>query len=142
MYYAQLSNYSLWPVTLPACHYLTDAFEKGMEFPHAVQRWERSSKSWKTIVDMSGDGFCQPAPLSTIEDHLVNRRIWPFSRVEVMDGEATGAREPFRKGDLARFVVFRKLNKSGDWQSAVPSVPFQIVDDVLRDENSSFRVKH
>lgn len=59
-----------------------------------------------------------------------------------MEGEATGAHDSFRKDDLARFVVFRKLDKTGDWQSAIPSVAFPIEDDVIRDENDSFRVKH
>ena len=59
-----------------------------------------------------------------------------------MSGEATGAREPFRKDDLARFVVFRKVVPRGDWQTAVPSVPFRIEDDVIRNENDSFRVQH
>jgi hypothetical protein len=142
MYYARLSNYSFWPVSLPACDYVTDDFGKGTELPHAVQRWDPASNSWQTIVDMSGEGFCQPAPLSMIETHHVAKKIWPGSSIEVMEGEATGAREPFRKGDLARFVVFRELDKTGDWLSAIPSVPFLIEDDVIREESGPFRVKH
>ncbi len=142
MYYAQISNYSFWPVSLPACDYVTDAFGKGTEFPHAVQRWDAASQTWRTIADMSGDGYCRPAPLSTIEDHLVTKRLVPFASVDVSDGEATGARDPFRKGDLARFVVFTKLDKAGDWKTAIPSASFTIEDDVLRDENNPLRVKH
>lgn len=121
MYWARLSNYSLLPVSLPACDYVTDAFEHGTEFPYAVQRWDASAHSWQTIVDMSGEGYCRPAPLSMIETHLVSKRLLPGMSVDVLEGEATGAREPFRKGDLARFVVFRKLDKTGNWQSAIPS---------------------
>ena len=47
-----------------------------------------------------------------------------------------------RKGDLARFVVFRKLDRTGDWKSAIPSVPFAMEDDVIREGNDSFRLKH
>ncbi len=142
MYWARLSNYSLFPVSLPACDYVTDAFDPGTEFPHALQRWGAASNSWQTIVDYSGEGFCQPAPLSTIETHAVVKRLWPGSSVEVMEGEATGAHDAFRKGDVARFVVFRKMDKSGEWLSAIPSVPFVIEDDVVRGEDESFRVKH
>ena len=142
MYKAQLSNFSLLPVNLNACDYVTDAFGHGTEYPYAVQRWGDSSNSWQTIVEVSGEGFCHPMPLSTIETNLVTKRLWPAMSVEVMEGEATGAREPFRKGDMARFVVFKSVDKKVNWQDAVPSVPFYIEDDVVRDENDSFRVKH
>src|SRR5688500_19003289 len=142
MYYARLSNYSFWPVNLPACDYVSDDFGKGTELPYAVQRWDRVSNSWQTTSDMSGDGFCQVTPLSKIAADLVSRRLWPGSSVEVMEGEATGADDSFRKGDVARFVVFRKLDRTGDWPSAIPSVPFAIEDDVIRDGNNSFRLKH
>jgi hypothetical protein len=58
-----------------------------------------------------------------------------------MDGEATGAREPFQKGDQARFVVFTTLDKESAWKTAIPSVPFVIQDQVIRGDGS-FRVKH
>ena len=142
LYRAQLSNYSMLPVAFVACDYVTDAFGRGTQFPYAVQRWDVSSNSWQTVVDMSGEGYCRPAPLSMVETHLISRRLWPGMSVEVMEGEATGATEPFRKGDLARFVVFRKMDKRGDWQSAIASVSFPIEDDVIRNENDSFRVRH
>jgi hypothetical protein len=59
-----------------------------------------------------------------------------------MEGEATGATDPFRQGDWARFVVFTKLDKSGDWRTAIASVPFRIEDNVVREEANPLRVKH
>ena len=97
-YYAQILSYSFWPISLSACDYVTDAFGKGTEFPHAVQRWDAASQTWRTIADMSGDGYCGPAPLSTIEDHLVTKRLSPFASVKVSDGEATGARGQSSRG--------------------------------------------
>ena len=142
MYSARLSNFTVWPVSLPACDYVSDDFGKGTEFPYAVQRWDPLSNSWQTVSDMSADGFCQMTPLSKIAAELVSRKLWPGSSVDVMEGEATGADDSFRKGDLARFVVFRKLDRSGDWQNAITSVPFAIEDDVIREGNTSFRLKH
>jgi hypothetical protein len=142
MYSARLSNFTLMPVSFTACDYVTDAVGRGTKYPYAVQRWDASSNSWQTIIEVSGEGFCHPMPLSTIETNLVSKRLWPGMSVEVMEGEATGAREPFQKGDLARFVVFRKLDKEADWQYAIPSVPFYIEDQVIRDEDDSYRVKH
>jgi hypothetical protein len=142
MYKARLSNFTLLPVSFTACDYVTDAMRSGTEYRYAVQRWDASSNSWQTIVEVSGESFCHPMPLSTIETNLVSRWLWPGMSAEVMEGEATGAREPFQKGDMARFVVFRRLDKEVDWRYAVPSVPFQIEDQVIRGEDDSFRVQH
>ena len=141
MYKAVLSNFSFLPASLAACDYVTDAFGHGTEYPYAVQRWDNASSSWQTIVEVNGEGFCQPMPLSTIETTLKSKLLWPCMYVEVMEGEATGAREPFQKGDQARFVVFRTVSMNADWQNAIASKSFVIEDDVVRD-NGQFRVKH
>lgn len=141
MYQAELSNFSFWPVKLEACDYLTDAFGRGTAYPYAVQRWDSASGSWQTIVATTGDDFCHPVPLSMIETHRVSRRLWPGVQVEVMEGEATGAREPFQKNDKARFIVFKRLGQEVDWRYAIASEPFIIEDEVSR-EGVSFRVQH
>ena len=107
-----------------------------------VQRFDPSSNTWQTVVDASGEWFCRPVPLSMINTQLVSRTLAPGASVEIMNGEATGARDAFRQGDLARFVVFTKLDKSGDWTTAIASVPFVIEDNVVRDDATPFRVKH
>ena len=122
MYSATLSNYSLRSVT---CNDSTRHQIRG-----------------KTVVDASGEWFCRPVPLSMINTQLVSRTLAPGASVEIMNGEATGARDAFRQGDLARFVVFTKLDKSGDWTTAIASVPFVIEDNVVRDDATPFRVKH
>jgi hypothetical protein len=38
--------------------------------------------------------------------------------VQVMESEATGAREPFQEDDKARFVVFKRLGREVDWRNA------------------------
>lgn len=141
MYWAELSNFSFWPVRLEACDYVTDAFDRGTEYPYAVQRWDSASRSWQTIVAPKVDDFCHPAPTSTIETHRALKRLWPGMHVQVMEGEATGAREPFQKDDKARFIVVKRLGKEDDWQNAVASEPFIIEDDVSRQSVPS-RVKH
>lgn len=129
MYRAELSNFTLWPVKLDACDYITDDFGHGTKYPYAVQHWNSNSGSWQTVSEPNREDFCRPAPLSTIEAHPIPRRLWPGMSVEVMDWEATGARDAFRKGDRARFVVFKKL---GDWRNAVASEAFIIEDDVRK----------
>lgn len=136
MYWAELSNFSILPVRLNGCDYVTDAFDKGTKYPYAVQRWDGTD--WQTVSEETEKYFCHPAPLSTINTDSIVRRLWPGMSVEVMEGEATGARDAFQKGDRARFVVLRKV---GDWRGAVASDAFIIEDDVPRDSGPS-RVKH
>ena len=140
MYSARLSNYSLRSVMLPACDYVTDGFSPGTEYPYAVQRFDTLSNTWQTVVDASGEGFCRPT-LGIGETNLVSHSLSPGSSVDIMEGEATGARDPFHQGDLARFVVFTKMGQSGDWKNAIPSAPFRIEDNVIRDEKNPSRVK-
>ena len=141
MYWPRLYNYTIWPVKLVACNYVTDAMRPGTEYPYAVQRWNVSSNSWETIVEVNGESFCYPYPLGMAKTDLISERLWPGISVDVMEGEATGARESFQKGDQARFVVFTTTNKSYASQTALTSVPFVIQDQVIRGD-SSFRLKH
>lgn len=138
MYRAELSNFTFWPVRLDACDYITDAFDHGTEYPYAIQHWNSNSGSWQTISEPNREDFCRPAPSSKIKADQLSRRLLPGMSVKVSDGEATGARDAFRKGDRARFVVFKNL---GDWPGAVASETFIIEDDVLRN-GEPFRMKH
>ncbi|HEX7294771.1 MAG TPA: hypothetical protein VF251_03390 [Pyrinomonadaceae bacterium] len=141
MYEARLSNFMFWPVSLQACDYMDDAFGRGTMFPYAVQRWDREGNKWSTIVETSEAGFCRPVPLSVVEAKPTSKRLWPGMEIQVVEGEATGAREPFKRGDLARFVVFRNLAKDLDLRNATASAAFVIEDEVVRD-GTQFRVTH
>ncbi|HEU4508218.1 MAG TPA: hypothetical protein VFR78_08275 [Pyrinomonadaceae bacterium] len=142
MYSAELTNFTFLPVTLDGCDYLTDAFGRGTAFPYAIQRWDNTSGVWQTIGEPPSDAnFCHPVPLSMVQTDRAPKRLWPGMRVEAVEGEATGAREPFQKDDRARFVVFTKLGNELDWRYGVASHPFIIEDDVPRSDGQ-FRVKH
>jgi hypothetical protein len=143
LYRVELSNFRLWPVTLTACEYLTDVAEfTGIDYPYAVQRWDSTSNNWQTIIGENPEGFCYPVPLGRSETNVVRKLLWPGMSVDVMGWEATGARVPFKKGDMARFIVFIRTEKEEAWQTAVSSTPFYIEDDVIRKEGDSFRVQH
>ena len=137
MYYARVSNFTFLPVSFAACDYVTDAMGRGTDYPYSVQRWDKTSNEWTTIVMVKATEYCNPTPLSTIETNMTSKWILPGMTEDVSDGEATGARVPFEQGDLARFVVFRKLGTEDDWRYAIPSEPFVIADRVIRDDNSS-----
>ena len=128
MYWAELSNFSFWPVRLEGCDYISDFLSSGTSYPFLVQRWNSNLGEWQNIYEPQGEETCQPVPTSTIESHFVSRRLWPGMSVELDDG-AFGAHVKFRKGDQARFVVFTRMN---NWQNGVPSAAFTIEDDVQR----------
>ena len=141
MYWPRLSNYTLWPVKLAACDYVTDALAHGTQYPYAVQRWNASSSNWDTIVEINGENYCDAYPLGLIKTDLVSKRLWPGMSVDVMDGEATGARDSFQKNDKARFVIFTTSSKQYAWKTAIPSAAFVIQDQVMRRDGPN-RVRH
>ncbi|MFN7944007.1 MAG: hypothetical protein U0Z53_01425 [Blastocatellia bacterium] len=142
-YRAELSNFMLWPVKLTACEYNTDVEDfTGIDYPYAVQRWGSASNTWQTITGEDPESFCYPVPLGRSQTHIASKRLWPGMSVDVMGWEATGARVPFQKGDMARFVVFTRIDKEKAWQAAIPSAPFYIEDEVIRHEGDSYRVQH
>ena len=142
LYEPYLFNFTLLPVSLEACDFVDDTLSPGTEYPYAVQRLDTVSKDWQTVAAVSGEDFCTPTPISKAETRIVSKRLWPGSTIKIMDSEATGARDPFTKGDMARFVVFREIRKGANWQTAIPSIPFYIEDQVLRDGETNFRIKH
>jgi hypothetical protein len=142
LYWAQLTNFRPWPVLFAACDYVTDVLAPGTEYAYGVQRWDDSSGSWMTISVPDAEWFCRPAPLSKMSADPTRHFIWPGQSVHVMDFEAVGARDEFRHGDLARFVVFRAATMSVDWSTAVPSESFRIEDNVVDTDSVPFRIRH
>jgi hypothetical protein len=141
MYEANLSNFTLWPVKLQGCDYMDDAFGRGTKFPFAVQRWDANANGWHTVSETTEDFFCRPYPLGIVEAKLISRRLWPGMEVQVVEGEATGAIEPFKRGDWARFVVFRNLEKDRNLRKSTASAAFVIEDEVVRDD-TQYRIRH
>lgn len=140
MYWPELSNFSLLPVRLPACRPVSDTLHPPLEYAYAVQRFDERSQSWQTTHDAPQFEFCfNPF---TNESGLENTYLLPGSSVKVMSGSAVGAMDEFHKNDLARWVVFRQVFPTANWNSAVASQPFRIEDDVQRNEGSQFRIRH
>jgi hypothetical protein len=140
MYWPVISNFSLVPVRLPACRPVSDTLNPPLEYAYAIQRFDEQSKSWQTIVDATKFEFCVN-PFNN-ESGLAHTYLLPGSSVKVMSGSAVGAMKPFRKNDLARWIVFRQVFPSANWNTAVASMPFRIEDDVQRNEDGSFSVEH
>ncbi len=139
MYWAEVSNFSLLPVRLPACRFPSDTLHPPLDYAYAIQRFDEPSKSWQTLSVPHFEFCLQP---ESNESAVVYTYLLPGSSVKVMDGGAFGAMDAFRKNDLARFVVFRSVIPSADWATAIQSPPFRIEDDVPRNADGSIRIQH
>jgi hypothetical protein len=140
MYWAEISNFSFLPVRLPACRPVSDTLNPPLEYAYALQKFDEHSKSWQTVENATHFEFCVN-PFNN-ESGLTHTYLFPGSSVKVMGGAAVGAMKDFRKDDLARYVVFRQVFPSANWDTAVSSRPFRIEDDVPRNEDGSIRVQH
>ena len=140
LYWAELTNFQPWPALFAACDFVTDAMEPGTEYAYGVQRWDDSSRSWITVSTPDAEWFCRPVPLSKVSADPTRRFIWPGRTVRVMNFELVGARDEFRHGDLARFVVFRAATRPLDWRTAVASESFRIHKNVV-DTSVPFRIR-
>ena len=140
IYWPELSNFSLWPVRLPACRPVSDTLNPPLEYAYAVQRFDDRSKSWEIVENATRFEFCVNP--FTNESGLAHTYLLPGSSVKVMSGSAVGAMDVFHKNDLARWVVFRQVFPNANWKTAVTSMPFRIEDDVQRNEDGSFRIQH
>ena len=140
MYWPEISNFSFLPVSLPACRPVSDTLNPPLEYAYAIQRFDEQSKQWQTIVNATNFEFCFN-PFNH-ESGLAHTYLLPGASFKVMSSAAVGAMEPFRKNDLARWLVFRQVFPSANWSTATSSMPFRIEDDVQRKEDGAFRVQH
>lgn len=141
LYRAEATNFGLWPISVAVCEYTTDALQREAEFAYGVQRWDSVAKRWQVASVPSRESFCQPVPLGRFDTHVRSRFIWPSQTETLMEFEALGAWDDFRKGDVARFVLFRTAGSPLDWDGAVPSDAVRIQDESVR-TLEPFRLRH
>jgi len=138
MYEAKLTNLGFVPVKVASCEYLDDAMAHGTMVAYAVQRWDETSQQWRTVVASNKTSFCGPYPLGIVKGQVVNHWLWPGSSLSSGE-EATAARDGFRRGDEARFVVF--VSVPGDYSNAVATSAFSI-DEQPSSPDLNLRVRH
>jgi hypothetical protein len=138
MYAAKLTNFGIGPVKVASCDYLDDAFSHGTMVAYAVQRWDETSQQWRTVVASNTASFCKPYPLGIVRGKVANRWLWPGRSLSSGE-EATAARDGFRRGDKARFVVF--VSSPGDYSNAVATGAFKIDEEPSRPD-LNLRLRH
>jgi hypothetical protein len=137
-YEGRIRNLGPFPVLVTSCDFISDVFEHGTMVAYAVQRWEKTSAAWVTVVALDKKAFCKPYPLGISQSRLVTAPLWPAKSLSTGD-EATAARDAFRKGDIARFVVF--TGEPGDFASSVATPSFTI-DEERTESGFPVRIRH
>jgi len=51
-YEGRIRNLGPFPVPVTGCDFITDAFERGTMVAYAIQRWEKASATWATVVPL------------------------------------------------------------------------------------------
>jgi hypothetical protein len=139
-YEAHLVNHGVFPVRIQVCDFVDDTSSRGTMLAYSVQRFDQKKGSWQTIADASDVRSCHPYPLGWIEAQL--KMIWLLPHHELSTGEEiTGARG-FRKGDLARFLVYSAYHEPKRNGSIAFASPAFTIDEEIGDDPSKFRVKH
>jgi hypothetical protein len=136
-YEARLANYGLLPAEIESCDAISDAMAHETMVAYEVDRYDPQSKTWQTVANLSGKIFCQPYPLGIIEAHAATKWLWPGQSLSTGE-EATAARG-FHKGDLARFVVFARIDPKREDRFPTTAV---VIDEEMRDDGVAYRVRH
>jgi hypothetical protein len=140
-YWAEVTNIGLWPRALAACDYTTDTLSPGTDLAYGVQRWDSTAGKWDPVSAPDPQTFCQPVPLGRSDTHVRTKWIWPTQTKVVMEFEALGAWDVFRKGDVARFVVFPAVAAPANWEAGIASDSVRIQDEAVRSP-VPFRLRH
>jgi hypothetical protein len=135
MYGATATNYTPMPILMRGCKGPSDVtpyYE--ITYRYQVEKWESASGTWSKIMAM-----LPKCP----DEELVTKTLLPGETMQIVEWEATGARDGLHKGDLARFSIFTSFNESdgGGKQLLIISPAFVIEDEKL-ESGIPFRVRH
>jgi hypothetical protein len=121
-YFARLRNTGALPSWITRCEAIDDAMGHETFLAYNIERWDNEQRKWVPVTHMS-DSFCKPAPLSIISAKLTRKRLWPGQTLDT-NWEATAARDVFKIGDHARFLIYP--DGMDNPESFVASPPFRI----------------
>lgn len=140
MYEARLTNLGIWPVSVERCSYLSDTGFAGTMVAYNIDKWDAAARQWTRTVEFAKPEFCTPVPLGMGNTRWRHAWLWPGQSLSTEE-EATGAREPFKKGDTLRFVVVSDVTGKGARSHVFPTSPFRLDEERL-DNETPFRVRH
>ena len=134
-YAVTATNYTFLPILMQGCKGPSDVspfYE--ITYRYQVEKWESASGTWMKIMAI---------PPECPEEDLVTKVFGPGETMEVVEPEATGARDGLHKGDLVRFTVFASFNdKDDDWNQRRIISPVFIIEDERIESGIPYRVRH
>jgi len=134
-YAVTATNYTPLPILMQGCKGPSDVspfYE--ITYRYQVEKWESASGTWIKIMAI---------PPECPEEDLVTKVFGPGETMEVVEPEATGARDGLHKGDLVRFTVFASFNdRDDDWNQRPIISPTFIIEDEKLESEIPFRVRH
>ena len=135
MYAVTASNFTPFPIHMSGCKGPKDTspyYEITYRFQ--LEKRESTTGRWTTIMEV---------PPGCPVQNLLTTTLRPGTTMEVVGWDATGARDGFHKGDLARFSVLTSFNESeGDPRQRVITSPAFIIEDEKLESDIPFRVRH
>jgi hypothetical protein len=130
LYDAHITNFGIFPRRIERCEFVTDAFASGVGIGYRLQRWDRASRHWDTVLDSASE-YCHPYPLGLTKAQLSSKLIWPGQTLST-SGEAIGARDGFR-GQTITFAVVANGRE-------FPTASF-VIDEQVQRPDVSYRVR-
>jgi hypothetical protein len=135
MYAVTATNYTPLPILMHGCKGPSDVspFYEVL-YRYQVEKWESSTATWTKIMAVTPG--CP-------NEELVTTTLLPGKTMQIVEPEATGARDGLHKGDLVRFTVFTSFNESDDGskQQLITSPTF-FIEDEKRESEVPYRVSH
>jgi len=140
MYEAILTNYGVLPALVEQCSYMSDTMTPGTMVAYNIERWDPAKQVWTTMMAFAKPTFCTPVPLSMGDTHWTRSWLWPGQSLSTEE-EATGARQPFKKGDTLRFVIVTDVTGAAKHRPSYPTPSFTL-DEQMLDNETPYRVRH
>src|SRR4051812_14126105 len=123
-YAYRLRNFTALPITFEGIDFGDGYAMSGTWYHYRVEKWAEADERWVTVAEIN--------PKMVRNNPVVVTRVWPGGALYPLHCEATAARDEFRKGDLARFVVFSSLDPADDpGQKVIRSPSFRITEERL-----------
>lgn len=124
-YAVKLRNYTVFPITFEGVQMPGGYPASGVWYHYQVERWDAKAQTWNTVAEIN--------PATMGNNRVVIKRVWPGGTLYPVTWEATAARDAFRKGDQARFVIFSSLKPAdAAGQKIMYSPGFQIEEEPTR----------
>jgi hypothetical protein len=103
-------------------------------YRYQVEKWESASGTGSKVMGISPE--CPG-------EELVGKAFGPGETMEIVESEATGARDGLHKGDLVRFTIFTSFNEGdGSLKQRLITSPAFIIEDEKLESEIPYRVRH